>query len=81
MMIVERGGEYEVEVKEVKIAPDPVVRGKPATFSISASTGKFALPRFDTLFCSVALVTEMSFFLVNLVNSPLYVTLVRQMSI
>eukprot|EP00268_Persea_americana_P058622 TRINITY_DN7108_c1_g1_i5.p1 TRINITY_DN7108_c1_g1~~TRINITY_DN7108_c1_g1_i5.p1 ORF type:complete len:155 (-),score=16.62 TRINITY_DN7108_c1_g1_i5:683-1147(-) len=36
----ERGGDYDVEVKGVKISPDPVVRGKPATFNISASTGK-----------------------------------------
>ncbi|KAJ8629217.1 hypothetical protein MRB53_022540 [Persea americana] len=40
-----RGGDYDDEVKGVKISPDPVVRGKPATFSISASSGKFMLPR------------------------------------
>ncbi|KAJ8624474.1 hypothetical protein MRB53_033004 [Persea americana] len=37
---MKRGGDYDVEVKGVKISPDPVVRGKPATFSISASTVK-----------------------------------------
>ncbi|KAG2686742.1 hypothetical protein I3843_09G022400 [Carya illinoinensis] len=32
--------DYDVKVKGVEIIPDPVARGKPATFSISASTGK-----------------------------------------
>uniref|UniRef100_A0A5B7BK88 MD-2-related lipid-recognition domain-containing protein n=1 Tax=Davidia involucrata TaxID=16924 RepID=A0A5B7BK88_DAVIN len=31
---------YDVEVSGVKISPYPVARGQPATFSISASTGK-----------------------------------------
>ncbi|KAA8544377.1 hypothetical protein F0562_022355 [Nyssa sinensis] len=31
---------YAVKVDGVDISPDPVVTGKPATFSISASTGK-----------------------------------------
>uniref|UniRef100_A0A5B6YTL6 MD-2-related lipid-recognition domain-containing protein n=1 Tax=Davidia involucrata TaxID=16924 RepID=A0A5B6YTL6_DAVIN len=32
--------EYDVKVSGVEISPYPVVRGKPATFSISASTGE-----------------------------------------
>ncbi|KAL6276631.1 putative phosphatidylglycerol/phosphatidylinositol transfer protein [Prunus yedoensis var. nudiflora] len=32
--------EYAVKVQGVEILPDPVVRGKPATFNISASTGQ-----------------------------------------
>ncbi|KAJ8619812.1 hypothetical protein MRB53_028341 [Persea americana] len=38
-MIAERGGDYDVEVKGVEISPDPVVKRKLATFSISTSTG------------------------------------------
>ncbi|XP_058085118.1 uncharacterized protein LOC131232712 [Magnolia sinica] len=34
----DKKGDYAVEVKGVEMSPDPVVRGKPATFSISAST-------------------------------------------
>ncbi|XXG65391.1 hypothetical protein AAC387_Pa05g3104 [Persea americana] len=33
-------GDYDVKVKGVDISPNPVVRGKPATFSISAFTEK-----------------------------------------
>lgn len=40
-MGVDKNGEYAVKVKGVDMSPDPVVRGKPATFRISASTGKF----------------------------------------
>ncbi|KAH0858504.1 hypothetical protein HID58_086765, partial [Brassica napus] len=32
--------EYELKVKEVNIAPNPIARGEPATFTISANTGK-----------------------------------------
>ncbi|RDX76864.1 putative phosphatidylglycerol/phosphatidylinositol transfer protein, partial [Mucuna pruriens] len=32
--------DYNVKVKEVKISPYPIARGKPATFSISATTGQ-----------------------------------------
>ena len=32
---------YVVKVDGVDISPNPVVRGKPATFTISASTGNF----------------------------------------
>ncbi|KAH7844559.1 hypothetical protein Vadar_029331 [Vaccinium darrowii] len=31
---------YDVKVSEIEITPYPVARGKPATFSISASTGE-----------------------------------------
>jgi hypothetical protein len=31
--------DYAVKVQGVEILPDPVVRGKPATFNISATTG------------------------------------------
>ncbi|XVE59690.1 hypothetical protein DITRI_Ditri05aG0066100 [Diplodiscus trichospermus] len=33
-------GNYVVKVDGVNISPNPVVRGKPATFTISASTGQ-----------------------------------------
>ncbi|XVF69291.1 hypothetical protein PTKIN_Ptkin11bG0069200 [Pterospermum kingtungense] len=33
-------GSYVVKVDGVNISPNPVVRGKPATFNISASTGQ-----------------------------------------
>ncbi|XP_043722615.1 putative phosphatidylglycerol/phosphatidylinositol transfer protein DDB_G0282179 [Telopea speciosissima] len=36
----DRKGHYAVAVSEVEISPDPVVRGKPATFSIMASSGE-----------------------------------------
>ncbi|GAB4859874.1 hypothetical protein Ancab_011355 [Ancistrocladus abbreviatus] len=36
----DKKGDYDVKVKGVEISPDPVAIGKPATFSISASTGK-----------------------------------------
>ncbi|KAK7278754.1 hypothetical protein RJT34_23790 [Clitoria ternatea] len=36
----DKKGDYDVEVKEVEISPDPIARGQPATFSISATTGK-----------------------------------------
>ncbi|KAJ8649599.1 hypothetical protein MRB53_002622 [Persea americana] len=36
----DKNGEYAVKVKGVDMSPDPVVRGKPATFRISASTDK-----------------------------------------
>lgn len=32
--------DYAVKVQGVEILPDPVVRGKPATFNISATTGQ-----------------------------------------
>ncbi|GAB2234902.1 hypothetical protein Droror1_Dr00004172 [Drosera rotundifolia] len=35
----DKRAEYALEVKGVEISPDPVASGKPATFSISASTG------------------------------------------
>ncbi|XXG85890.1 hypothetical protein AAC387_Pa11g0895 [Persea americana] len=47
MMIAQRGGDYDVEVKGVKISSDPVVRGKPATFSIFASTGEVSFRKMD----------------------------------
>ncbi|XVF55891.1 hypothetical protein PTKIN_Ptkin06aG0072700 [Pterospermum kingtungense] len=31
--------EYDVKVQGVEISPDPIARGQPATFSISATTG------------------------------------------
>jgi len=35
----EKGRDYPVTVSGVEVVPDPVVRGEPATFKISASTG------------------------------------------
>ncbi|KEH41864.1 putative ML domain, phosphatidylinositol/phosphatidylglycerol transfer protein [Medicago truncatula] len=31
---------YDIEVKEVQISPDPIARGRPATFTISATTNQ-----------------------------------------
>lgn len=39
LFFVDKNVDYDVKVKGVEIIPDPVARGKPATFSISASTG------------------------------------------
>jgi len=36
----EKGRDYPVTVSGVEVVPDPVVRGEPATFKISASTDK-----------------------------------------
>ncbi|CAG7891272.1 hypothetical protein BRARA_B00208 [Brassica rapa] len=36
----EENAEYEVKVKEVDISPYPIARGEPATFTISATTGR-----------------------------------------
>ncbi|KAG2262961.1 hypothetical protein Bca52824_070040 [Brassica carinata] len=36
----EKNAEYEVKVKEVNISPNPIARGEPATFTISANTGR-----------------------------------------
>ncbi|GMN60164.1 hypothetical protein TIFTF001_029256 [Ficus carica] len=36
----DKKGNYAVKVNAVKISLDPVVSGKPATFNISASTGR-----------------------------------------
>lgn len=36
----DKKGHYDVKVEGVDMVPDPVVSGKPATFKISASTGK-----------------------------------------
>lgn len=44
---------YDVTVKGVKINPDPVVRGKPATFSISATTGTLWSEKVDHWFQGV----------------------------
>ncbi|KAK6944132.1 MD-2-related lipid-recognition domain [Dillenia turbinata] len=36
----DKSASYNVKVQGVEISPNPVARGKPATFSISASTGE-----------------------------------------
>ncbi|XP_015900386.3 uncharacterized protein LOC107433603 [Ziziphus jujuba] len=36
----DKKAEYDVKVKAVDISPYPIARGKPATFSISATTGE-----------------------------------------
>ena len=38
-LIADDNKEYEVKVQGVNILPYPIVRGEPATFSISANTG------------------------------------------
>lgn len=47
---------YAVKVAGVDIVPDPVVRGKPATFKISASSGDISLccPLFLFLFSFIS---------------------------
>ena len=42
---------YVVKVDGVDISPNPVVRGKPATFTISASTGNFPFLQFSNRLC------------------------------
>ncbi|KAL9261282.1 MD-2-related lipid-recognition protein ROSY1-like protein [Drosera capensis] len=39
-MSADKSSDYDVKVHGVEISPDPVARGQPATFSISASTEK-----------------------------------------
>uniref|UniRef100_A0A1J3CZD5 Putative phosphatidylglycerol/phosphatidylinositol transfer protein n=1 Tax=Noccaea caerulescens TaxID=107243 RepID=A0A1J3CZD5_NOCCA len=36
----EENEEYEVKVKDVDISPNPIARGEPATFTVSANTGR-----------------------------------------
>ncbi|XP_010247799.1 PREDICTED: putative phosphatidylglycerol/phosphatidylinositol transfer protein DDB_G0282179 [Nelumbo nucifera] len=36
----DKKGNYAVKVNGVEMSPDPVVRGKPATFSLAATTGQ-----------------------------------------
>ncbi|GMH22982.1 hypothetical protein Nepgr_024825 [Nepenthes gracilis] len=36
----DKTADYDVKVHEVEISPDPIARGQPATFNISASTEK-----------------------------------------
>ncbi|KAA0060180.1 putative phosphatidylglycerol/phosphatidylinositol transfer protein [Cucumis melo var. makuwa] len=36
----DRRGNYPVKVDELEVSPDPVKSGQPATFTVSASTGK-----------------------------------------
>ncbi|ONM10055.1 hypothetical protein ZEAMMB73_Zm00001d034370 [Zea mays] len=40
-----KGWDYPVKVSSVEVVPDPVVRGQPATFKISASTGNQSVLR------------------------------------
>ena len=35
----DKKAKYDVKVQGVEISPNPIARGKPATFSISATTG------------------------------------------
>jgi hypothetical protein len=42
---LEKGWDYPVKVSSVEVVPDPVVRGQPATFKISASTGNQSVLR------------------------------------
>lgn len=54
-MTADRKGNYAVKVSGVEMSPDPVVRGKPATFSISASTGKVSISRESLISMTVIL--------------------------
>ncbi|KAE8125226.1 hypothetical protein FH972_020059 [Carpinus fangiana] len=40
LLALYKNADYDVKVNKVEIIPDPVARGKPATFSISAYSGK-----------------------------------------
>jgi hypothetical protein len=40
LWFAEKGKDYPVKVTGVEIVPDPVQPGSPATFKISATTGK-----------------------------------------
>lgn len=37
----DKEADYEVKVHGVEISPNPIVRGHPVTYNISASTGSF----------------------------------------
>jgi hypothetical protein len=39
MCYAEKGANYAVQISNVEILPDPVVRGEPFTFKIKAYTG------------------------------------------
>lgn len=38
-MVADNSEDYVVKVNDVKISPNPVIAGKPASFDISASAG------------------------------------------
>lgn len=42
-MHADKKAEYDVKVSEVKISPDPIAKGQPATFNISASAGSITV--------------------------------------
>ncbi len=42
MYTTDKKASYDIEVKEVQISPDPIARGHPATFTISATTSSTA---------------------------------------
>lgn len=49
MTFAEKGADYPVKVSGVDMSPNPIARGKPATFNISATTGtrtQLQLPLF-----------------------------------
>lgn len=50
-MHADKQGDYDVKVSGVEISPYPIVKGKPATFSISASAGNL-LVSYGSFVCS-----------------------------
>jgi hypothetical protein len=46
MCYAEKGANYAVQISNVEILPDPVVRGEPFTFKIKAYTGHTSFPTY-----------------------------------
>jgi len=51
MYTTDKKASYDIEVKEVQISPDPIARGRPATFTISATTSNTYLRVFFLCYC------------------------------
>ncbi|GAU28825.1 hypothetical protein TSUD_21620 [Trifolium subterraneum] len=58
----DRKANYDVEVKGVQITPDPIARGHPATFTISATTMVVAASAFHVEIAEVLMDNELAFF-------------------
>jgi hypothetical protein len=50
MCYAEKGANYAVQISNVEILPDPVVRGEPFTFKIKAYTGYTSFPTYLSFF-------------------------------
>lgn len=62
----DRRGDYPVKVGELEVSPDPVKSGQPATFTVSASTGK----RWYFVFSSRFNLLSLLFFILVCLLSP-----------